>query len=303
MRAASAEAAATTLDVLFEVRRLYVEAVVAEDRAASLEDAAHDAATLRDLISRRAEIGEAAEADRLRAQVEARRAELDGRIASADREGARAELDAFVLGALGPGFVLTSRLAAQDLPATPVDVAGAVIESNPDLVAARARAQAAASRVTAERRARFPGLRVAAFRDSEIDKTATGGSLTFGVPLWNRNEGAVRVARAEQLEAEAELGRIEALLRAGVSRLLARDGALRERTLTYDDEILPAARETLAISTLALEQGEASLLPWLEARRSYLEILRASLDARRDAFLTRAELDRLLGATHATSSR
>jgi outer membrane protein TolC len=300
IRAARADGQTATLDVVFDARRRYIEVVTAEDMAVGLADAARDAATLRDLIARRVEIGEAAGSDRLRADVEARRTELEARAAAADAEGARAALDAFVLGALGPGFRLSSRLAAHELRPPTGGAVEAAVAASPDLVAARARIDAAASRVIAERRARLPGLRIAAFHDVEIDKSATGGAVTFALPLWNRNEAPVRIARAEQAEAEADLARVEAALRGIVAQLAARDAVLRERALAFAEEILPAARESLAISMLALEQGEASLLPWLEARRSYLEVLRASYDARREAFLTQAELHRLLGATHAT---
>lgn len=303
IRAATADLDATILDVVLEARRTYVEVVIAEDRAASMAEAARDADTLRNLISRRVEIGEAAESDRLRAHVEARRTALEANAARADTEGARGALDGFLLGALGPDFRLTSRLTTQELQPAPENAVESALAASPDLLAARARFAAAASRLNAERRARVPVFRIAAFRDSELDKTATGGAVTFAIPLWNRNQGPVLVARAEQTEAEAELARIEAVLRTSIARLVARDGAARERALAYAEEIVPAARDTLSISTLALEQGEASLLPWLEARRSYLEVLRASLDARRDAFLTRAELDRLLGAHHATQTR
>jgi len=303
IRAATADLDAAALDVVLEARRIYVEVVIAEDRAAALAQAARDAGTLRTLIARRVEFGEAAESDRLRSQVEARRAELEASAASAEAEGARRALDEFLLGVLGSGFQLTSRLDAKDLRPVPANALELAVAASPDLLAARARVAAAASRLTAERRARFPGMRIAAFRDSELDKTVTGGALTFGIPLWNRNEGPVRVALAQQAEAEAELARLEAALRASIARLAAREGAVRERAVAYAEEIVPIAQETLSISTLALEQGEASLLPWLEARRSYLEVLRASLDVRRDAYLTRAELDRLLGATHETQTR
>ena len=88
-----------------------------------------------------------------------------------------------------------------------------------------------------------------------------------------------------------------------VERLLRRDAVARELAITYRQEIIPAAAEALSIVRFSLEQGEASLLSWLEARRSYLETLRASYAAQREAFLTRAELERLTGEFDAPESQ
>ena len=303
VQAAAAESEVAGLDAIFQSRRLYLEAVIAEDRESAMREAASDAATLLALVTRRVQVGEAAEIDRLRAQVEARRAEVEARAARADVEGARGALDRFLQSSLGPDFELATRFDPVELPPTPPGATEASEAVSPELAAARARAEAAAARVSAEGRARFPGIRLGAFHVSEIDKTATGGTLTLGIPFWNRNEAAIRVAAAEQSEAGADLARLESARRASLVRLIPRDAAARERALAFAQEILPAARKTVAIAELALEQGESSLLPWLEARRTYVESLRAALDARLDAFLTRAELERLLGATRATPNR
>jgi outer membrane protein TolC len=58
----------------------------------------------------------------------------------------------------------------------------------------------------------------------------------------------------------------------------------------------------LSITRFSLEQGEANLLSWLEARRSYLETLRSSYAAQLEAFLTRAELERLTGEIDASEN-
>jgi outer membrane protein TolC len=71
--------------------------------------------------------------------------------------------------------------------------------------------------------------------------------------------------------------------------------------MTYRREILPAATQALSIVRFSLGQGEANLLSWLEARRSYLEILRASYRAQLEAFLQRAEIERLTGGIDAAA--
>jgi cobalt-zinc-cadmium efflux system outer membrane protein len=136
---------------------------------------------------------------------------------------------------------------------------------------------------------------------TELDRQATGATFGISIPLWNRNKAGVGLARADLAEAEAELGALRAGIEADVERLVSRDRAAREIAVDYRVRILPAAREALAVFQNSLEQGEASLLQWLEARRSFLETLRAAYEAQLDAFVTRAELERLTGDSHASN--
>lgn len=297
--AAEEDLRATTADTLFEAKRLFYGVALAEAEASALADAARDSAALRNLVARRVEVGESPEAERLRAHVEALRADLAARAAAQQVTTAKAALDRFLLGSLGSDFVLVADLDPARLDPLPADTVGGAMDTNADLRAARATISAKRALLSVERAARVPALRFSVFHDVEIDKEATGATAGLTLPLWNRNAGAIRAAAGRLAEAEAietgERVRVEQEL----ERLVGRDRISRETALTYAREIVPASREALGAVTAGLEQGETSLLDWLEARRSYSETLRAYHDAQRSAFLTRAELERLVGDPHA----
>lgn len=287
------------LDVLRETTIRYYEAALGASRAAALAQAADDARSLSDLVARRVEVGEAAGADHLRTKVEAMRAQSEARAAEAQADGARAALNRFLLGALDSDFAFPSDLDPGVLPELSSLSVEQVVARNAAVHAAQARVQAAQTNLIAERAVRLPGIEISAYSQSELDRRAAGVTIGLAIPLWNRNQAEVGIARAELAEAEADASALRAAIEADVERLLRRDVAARESAATYRLEILPAARETLAIVRSSLEQGEANLLAWLEARRSFLETLRASYDAQLDAFLTRAELQRLIGDPYA----
>lgn len=295
VEAAREEVEAITVEVVLEAKRLYYEGAVDEAQALALDQAAQDAKSLRDLVERRVEAGEAPEGDRLRTRVEALRTALEARAAKAEAEGVRAALNRFLLGALGADYSLPSDLDPRRLPPSPEKLVEIAISRNSAYRAALSRSEAAKWAVTAERAARQPGLGLSLFWNRELDRQASGAALSLSIPLWNRNEGAVRTARGDLAEAEAEALELRVQVETEVERLLRRDTVARELAISYRQEIIPAAAEALSIARFSLEQGEASLLSWLEARRSYLEILRASYGSQREAFLTRAELERLTG--------
>jgi cobalt-zinc-cadmium efflux system outer membrane protein len=299
VEAASRQVDAVTLDVLLDAKILYYEAALGASRAAALAQAADDARSLSELVARRVEVGEAPGADHLRTRVEALRAAADARAASAQAEGAEAALNRFLLGSLGSEFALPTDLDPSVMAPLPEGTVELAASRNPVFRAAQSRAEAARSAVAVERAARLPGLEVSAYSQSEIDRKAYGATLGIAIPLWNRNRAGVGIAQAELAEAEAEANALRVGIEADVERLLRRDRAAREIAAWYRADILPAARETLAIVRNSLEQGEANLLNWLEARRSLLETLKVSYDAQLEAFLTRAELVRLTGESNA----
>lgn len=289
------------LDVLLEAKTLYYEAALGAARADALSQAAVGARSLNDLVARRVEVGEAPGADHLRTTVEALRAESEARAAAAQAAGARAALNRFLLGALGTGFSFPSELDPTDLAPTPEGAIELAVSRNPVVRAAQSRVEAARSAVDVERSARLPGLEVSAFTLKELDRQAMGAAFGVAIPLWNRNRLGVALARAELAEAEAELSALRSGVEADVERLVSQDRAARANAVDYRVKTLPAAREALAAFQNSLEQGEASLLQWLEARRSFLETLRAAYEAQLDAFVTRAELERLTGGSHASN--
>lgn len=297
------EEAETITAVLFEAKTLYYEAVLGEARARALRESSADARSLLEVVRRRVEVGEAPGVDLLRARVEALRAESEAESAAAEAEGARGALVRFLLGALPADRELPADLDPADLPAIPVAVEDDVIARNPSVAAAEARLEWARSRLSSEKQARLPGLELTYRESREIDKKAWEGALGFTVPLWNRNQGPVLVAQAELAEAEADVRDARARNGSALERAIRVESAARRIAITYRTEILPASSEALATARSSLEQGEASLLVWLEARRSHLEVLRASYDARLEGFLTRADLERLMGENDVVESR
>jgi outer membrane protein TolC len=290
-----------TLDVLLDVKILYYEAAMGAARADALAQAAEDARSLNDLVGRRVEVGEAPGAAHLRTTVEALRARSEARAAAAKAEGARVALNRFLLGALGSEFLLPADLSPATLPPLPDATIEQAVSSNPGVRAAQSRLEAAKVTVDVERAARVPALEVSAFSVKEIDRQAIGATAGIAIPLWNRNRSGVGIAQGELAEARAELSALRADTEADLERLVRKDGAVREIAVAYTAEILPAAREALAAVRTSLELGEANLLAWLEARRSYLETLQAAFEAQLDAFVTRAEVERLTGGPRASN--
>jgi cobalt-zinc-cadmium efflux system outer membrane protein len=254
-----------------------------------------DARSLRDLVARRAELGEARESDRIKAQVEWLRQE--SALASAQRQAVATEAVLRML-AVEP---LPDPLAIEPpnraaLPALDRDALRTRLsDANPQVRAARAEADRQAALLSSARRARIPDLDAGFFRQNEIDKTATGFSLGVRVPLWNANRGEIARAQAALQIASADAAAARIAISAVLEASLAELETASARVSLLDHELLPAAARSVGLARFAFEEGETSLLDLLDAQRTHREAQREAADAGLALSLALAGAQRLLG--------
>lgn len=290
-----AEATARRLELLFLVEVSYFDLAAATERLALLTESAEDAARIFEISSRRAELGEARESERIRSEIELLRQRRA-------LERARAEAGAL--------RTILRRLAGPDLPedfgveprwpsagtAEPLEaLRRKLVDSNPELVAARAEA----GRATESRRAAvwgvFPDLFAGGYGERELDKKARGFSLGLSIPLWNANRPLIARSRAEESRAEAALRVLEIELQNDLDRTFRSFQLASEQAEIYRARLLPAARESVRLARLAYEEGETSFLELLDSQRTFRESVAEWVDLRREAAASFAEVRRLTG--------
>ncbi len=262
------------------------------DVARAAED---DARSLRDLVARRADLGEARESERIRAAVEWMRQR--GGLTAAEREAQAAEaaLRALTLEEL-PSPLVVQDTARVELPPLDRDaLAARLTDRSPRLRLAQAEAERRQALSSAARRARVADLDVTVFREREADKRATGVSFGLRLPLWNANRGEVaRAAAGEQVaRAEADRARLEA--RAELQARLAELQVAADQASLLERDVLPAATRSVALVRLSFEEGETSLLELLDAQRTQREAQREAAQARLAETLALGEVQKLAG--------
>lgn len=254
-----------------------------------------DAAAILDITTRRADLGEAREADRSRAEAERLRVQLSVR--NAERE-ARAAETALRLLAVEP---LPPSLAIRRDP--PKAVSGeeiaarrqALTRSSPLLRTGLAALDREMGTVEVARAARAPDLDVSWLQASEIDKKSW--SLSFGVRVPLFNGGRAEVARAE---ASASLARA-VLERTRIEVSLAFESAVQEAEAASESlrllqtTLVPTARKTWDLVRLSYEAGETSLLDLLDAQRTLREAEIEELTAGLDLGRAWVEIERIGG--------
>ncbi len=278
----------------YDLARAYAAAEIADKRIALAEDEVVRGEN--DLRAARALV-EAGKESRLRAlqaesSLNAVRADLEavkaGRIATLAILSALAGVDEPFTGISAP--ILDSGAGAPPVTG-PVDP-----QATSGYVVAQAERDAAAYRLSAERRRTAPDVtvNVGVRRLAYEGATALVGGVTIPLRLFDRNRGNIEASTAEVEAADARLARARFEAQAEARATLAQIDAAEARVAAADRG-LGTAGETYRLARIAYESGKSSLLELLTARRGLGQARGALLDAHAARFEARAELARLQG--------
>lgn len=280
------------LDLIRDVQIAYYDALAAAELVRIAEERLETAQALNASVARRV----AAARDPLMAGARSEAGLAEARIAltraQAEAATARATLASLVGGETG--FSLTpadfAALPAEDHEhAEPTDAA-------PDLARLAAARDRANASIRVERSLAWQnptlslGYRQFATDDNEGALVA-GVSIPLGV--FDRNQGSIARARAEQRRAEFDL-------EAG-RRTLMREVAALQRSLVADaiavaateQEVIPQAERALNLAQEGYNRGAFSYLDVIEAQRALSDARQARVDALRTYHNNEASLDRL----------
>ncbi len=271
----------------------------AEEKNKSAEDLARLTETQR---ARRA-AGDISQAEFLQTEVEEQQFQNEVLSAKADAENASIALSGF----LGPDRAETLLIPKGDLeiPTREFDQSALVVgalKNRSDLIALRHTRDAAQSNVSLEKANRIPNVDVGGgwTHNTESENTIApspafddvGVTLSFPLPLWNRNKGAIASARftADQAQTQLESGELKAEVQVREA-LSAYRGAV-DRLQRYRNGILKNAEAVVEAKRFSYQHGQSTLLELLDAERTENEVRSGYNDALSDHAKALIELQR-----------
>ncbi|MGH9838241.1 MAG: TolC family protein [Blastocatellia bacterium] len=304
---AEANADAQRLRVLNAVRLLYYETLGAQQLVELRKQLARLTQEAVKISEELYNLGQADRPDVLAAEVEWQRADLE--MMRAENDWSRVwQLLAAVTGDSSLTLALKpARLAgALDAEAPRLDQAemlAALLRESPEMKAALAgveRAKAVVSRARAEP---MPDIFVRGavgysneWAEFYGGKTGWESRVEAGVriPLFNRNQGNVAAARAEQLAAEREVTRVELELRARMAEAYNRYLTSLAIASRYNRELLPRAEQAYEMYLAKFRQRGAAYPQVLIAQRTLFQLRTESVAARVELWQSVVQLRGLL---------
>ncbi|MDE2439680.1 MAG: TolC family protein [Betaproteobacteria bacterium] len=266
----------------------YFDLKAAEEKSRFADESAHMARKVMAKAELRLKAGDLSPADAARIKTDTLKAESDAHQATVDLQRSR-----LVLAQLLAMESDSPRLAAADpwpelkpLPTNQPD-----IEQRPDIVAARLRLEAAERAIGLAKSQQVRDVTVGAQLERAPDNP-NNPTLGFGIsiPLFTGYDyrGEIRRAYVDRDSANDELVRLRATAAAEFDQARFEAERLSERARQLYEEALPSARKACDGVQFAFNQGAASVLDVIDARRSLYAIETDTANALADAAKSRA---------------
>ena len=305
VQAAEAELIQTRRMVTLDAARAFHRTALAQASVSATGAVVSGLDSLVRFTSIRVREGAAAEGDLLRLQVERDQIATEEALQAAEFAQARAALLSFLIddsvdaatGALddirvtddatvtadaGPLASLASLASLAGLSGRRArdTLAMRALGVRPDVLAARARARAAASEVSVQRALTVRQLGATFGSKSVAGTTSMIAGLSIPLPLFDRNRGEVQRALGERTAAEQELRWSER--RAGAEVRGAYDAAsiLTARVTALQRDFLARAESSRRVALAAYREGAVPLLQVLDATRTLADARLIYLRAR-----------------------
>jgi len=269
-----------------EARERFTSLLARQEKQQLLEESSEDLRRVARVVEKRAEAGDRSRYDALRIEVEAREVQTALADARADVEDASGRLAALL------GFPEWRPRAVGELrPAAPGDpnyIDTADIEGlwsraqqlRPALVAAKRSEAAARADLDLARRESLPVpvLSAGAALGQDAGNTTAVAGLSFPLPLFDRGQGPIARARAQQHAAELELQALREESHAELQRSVAVLERRREAMAELEKQVMERLPEMRRMAEDAYREGQGGILELLDALRSLTSVRQIHLD-------------------------
>lgn len=270
--------------VLSDVRLRFYEAQVAQRRVQLTEELAQIGDELVKATEKLVEGRQATENDSLQAEIKSD----ESSILFDNARNEHVEAWRRLVAVIGFPNMQMAPLAGQiddDLPIYDWDSCYAMVLGNhPDMNAARSRVARARIVVSRAQKEPIPNvdISVSVRHDNITTDDVVNVQAGIPIPVFNRNQGNIRSARAEWVAACNDAKRIELLLHDRLATAYRRFANARQQVQRYKTRMVPRARRSLDLVSAGYEQGQVEFLTVLTAQQTYLGVSLSYLDSLRE---------------------
>ena len=297
LAAAEARLEMRRVQVAAEVRDAFFRALAAGEQAKLAGEAFKVAEDAVAAAEARVRSGAAAQMEANAARITLGRAARDR--ADADRRRSTAVGALIVL--LGLDAREPFRLRGKFSLEAPGEVDGeallrSALERRQDLAAARQELEGARAEAQLASREALPSPRIGVAYAEEEDARIVRGGVAVDLPVFQRNQAARGVARAQVDQAERAVEALERTIRAEVMVALERQRSAATAAEVFGGGAIASVTENLELINEAYRAGKVNLFELLVIRREALEARTAYLTALEELAAAQTELKRVAGS-------
>lgn len=244
----------------------------------------------------RVEAGKVSPVQRMRAKVSYSTSRIELEKARRALDAARRALSA-TWGGKTPRFRKAVGRFTDVVPLPRKEAVVGHLGDNPDLARWEKEIALRKARIDLEESLAIPDLTVVAGmqRFEETGDFAATVGISIPIPVFNRNQGAIREAEFELLAALAKRRAARVRIESALERAWQRLVASHHEAISLRNEALPAARSAFEAARAGYEQGKFSYLDMLDAQRTLFDVQGRYLNALEAYHEAVIDVERLVG--------
>jgi cobalt-zinc-cadmium efflux system outer membrane protein len=187
-----------------------------------------------------------------------------------------------------------------ELPATEMalpGLEGRAVDQRLDLAARRHDIEAAAQSLGIAQTFRYiPAVSIGGHYEHEIEPRHTiGPAVEVGVPLFDQGQATIARGNAVLVQGQQRYTALAIEIRSQVRAAYARMNSARIRCEHYRTEVLPLQQQILDQTQLQYNGMQVGVFQLLAAKQAQIDAGREYIEAMRDYWISRAELEKALG--------
>src|SRR5579862_1935667 len=303
---AAAELEVARRGLVAAITSLFYGSLAADHKLAVAQRAHQESVDFSKLTGQREQAREAAHADVVKAQLEEQQRQRDMQDAAVAAEKARLELGVLLFP--DPRTAYTLQAEAAPAPIAPrADIDQAAAKNNPELRSALAALNVSNADVLAARAAYLPDLglnytygvdapQLAVHGPDGVHNLGYSASITLDIPVWDWFATQHRIKQSEIRRdvAKTALTVAQRQLIARLDEAYSEAVAARDQLASFEASVATAG-ESLRLTKLRYNGGEATVLEVVDAQSAYITAQNALEDGRVRYESARADLQTLTG--------
>jgi cobalt-zinc-cadmium efflux system outer membrane protein len=286
----------TRFDLLTSVRQGFYATLAGQRRVEILSHLVDVAKLSEESVAKLRKGGEVTPADLLLIQIEREKAELALENAVAMLEANRRQLAALVGTPDTPIGDVSGNLEAVVTDFAKIARESGLLDTNALVQIARAETDRARILLRRAQVEPWPNVTVSGgyMQETTFPNNLGLVSIEMPIPVWNRNQGNIRSARAAVSSASERIQRTYNELAGQLAMAVGRYEAAAQQTKRFEQAIIPKARESLELTRKGLAGGQLSFLTLLQAQRSNAEADLGRVNSLETLWFSAAEIAGLL---------
>ncbi len=284
------------LDVLTQVNRAFIDVLAAQEVVTLNEELVRLAEQVFNTAKAQVEAGKVSPVQQMRTQVELANSRISLETSKRELEGARFVLAA-TWGSTSPTFEKVEGQFEMATPIPTVEQFADRVTQNPNIVRWTAEIAHRSAAIQLERSRRVPDLSI----DGGMKHLSESGDVAFilglslPLPLFNRNQGAIREAEYNLAKAFEEQKSAEVTVRTALATAYSALSAVAATVSSLKNEVLPSAQGTFDAVTEGYRIGKFDFLEMLDAQRTLFDVKGSYIDALAKYHKAVADVEQLIG--------